>query len=231
MSSNQRPIVVCALEFERAILARKGLGRIADLQCCGPGPDHVRAWAARTEPGKQPVILCGAAGALNERMAHGSAHVISEVVDGLTGRRYRPMSIAAEACVIVSVPHIVTRPEEKANIARAFQADLVDLESAALAEVAQQRGWLWMIVRGVSDGASEALPSGVADWVDDLGRARVSAILLELLRRPALARNLMRLRTHSSAAMDRAGNLIESYLRSRNPATEREGESSGKRGI
>ena len=210
-----RAIIVCPLEFERAVLMHAGIGELAEVDCCGPGVRGVETWAAQIEAGGRLLILCGVAGATSARFKPGTAHVIDEVRNE-RGESWRPEPLLTsgpdDRCVLVTTEQVVTTPDLKANLAKRTGADLVDQESAALAAIAQQRGWNWQIVRGVSDGADDLLPAEIDQWVDEHGRTRHGSVIRALLRRPGLIGHLMRLRQNSHAAMAVAAGLVRSII-------------------
>jgi hypothetical protein len=206
------PVVVCPLEFERRALLGAGLGTRCRVECCGPGAAAVGAWAEGATPAA-PVILCGLAGSARdpyrERAAFAARAVVLE-----DGRLLDPPLGAGPgpAPLIGSADRTLATLAEKAEWARRTGADLVDLESATFARIADERGWRWTVVRGVSDGPRTALPPGLDDWVDDRGRTRLGAVCGAILRRRARIRQLIRLRAAGRAAMRAAAGVIGPML-------------------
>ena len=206
-----RVLVVCPLHFERRALARAGLGRCCTLACSGPGPLAAGRWARGQSP-TGAVILCGLAGSLNTRFAVGTAHSVSSVLVDAGTRLTPPMS--APGGPVVSCPdRTLTSPEAKREWAARSGADLVDLESAAFARVADEHRWRWAIVRGVSDGPETSLPDDIDTWVDPVGRTRIGRVARAMLRGRVSLGQLLRLRTDSSAAMTAAAAVIERMLK------------------
>ncbi len=114
---------------------------------------------------------------------------------------------------VVSCPdRTLTSPEAKRAWAAHSGADLVDLESAAFARVADENRWRWAIVCGVSDGPDTTLPADIDTWVDAGGRTRIGRVARALLRGHVSLGGLMRLHTDGSAAMSAAAALIERML-------------------
>jgi hypothetical protein len=210
-----QPIVVCPLAFERRALHGAGLGTLCRIECCGPGPSAVAAWAEDLAPAA-PVILCGLAGSARDpfrvRRAFAAAAILLD-----DGRRLDPPLGAGPgpAPVIASADRTLTTPAEKADWVRRTGADLVDLESATFARLAVERGWRWTVVRGVSDGPRASLPAGLDEWVDDRGRTRVGAVCRAIVGRRARIRQLIRLRSDSRAAMTAAAEVIRHMLGAR----------------
>ncbi len=217
---DSRPIIVSPLEFERRALRRAGLGQRCRLLCCGPGSGGIQQWAASVTliaPATQPVILAGLAGSLRKTYMTRSAHLISTVI-GDDGRQWAPafgsrvQMTDQSGSIIASSATTLTTPIEKRAFADRSGADLVDRESAAFAEAATQRGWLWAIVRGVSDGVEETLPPQLDDWIDQAGRAKAAAVLGGILRHPGVVRDIGRLRADGLAAMQAVAKLIYTML-------------------
>ena len=207
----RRALVVCPLRFERRALERAGLGRLCTLASCGPGADAAGRWASLQTP-TGAVILCGLAGSLDLRFALGTAHTVSSVlVDDRT--RLTPSMTAPDGPVVSSPGRTLTSVEAKREWAARTGSDLVDLESAAFARVAEENRWRWAIVRGVSDGPDTTLPADIDTWVDAIGRTRPVRVARAVLRGRVSPGRLMRLRTDGSAAMSAAAAVIERMLK------------------
>jgi len=207
------PIVVCPLELERASLARCGLDRLAQLVCTGPGPAAVEAWCAGAAP-RGPVILAGLAGALAPALAPGHAGVVTSVID-TDGSRYTPTLAADAAPVLGAVAvadAIVADDPARAELARETGAALVDLESGAFARCAERAGWIWAVVRGISDGPGAPLPGQAAGWTDARGRTRTGRVVLDLAAAPSLLPDLLRLRRTSRAGLTAVAEVLRGVL-------------------
>jgi nucleoside phosphorylase len=203
-------VIVTALEHERRALERSACGRRARLACCGPGADAIERWASREGfPAGTTVILAGLAGALDHRVAPGTAQLVGTVVD-LDDRRWTP-PVEGDA-IVVQTAAAVTTPQQKQDLSRRTGAALVDLESAAFAAAAETRGWRWAVVRGVSDGPDDRLPESVGDWVDERGRARLAKVCAWLVRKPLDLGCVARLARRSREAMDAVARVLDETL-------------------
>lgn len=218
-AQRERPLLVCALEFERRMLLRAGLGGTAEIHCCGPGVNNVRSWAGQVHPANRVVILCGVAGGLSPKLAPGDAMVMVDVIDPV--RNVRRRSEVVQECSrqsqfplgsIAGSSTIIHNPQAKRELFERTGAQMVDMESAAFAEIAADRGWRWAIVRGVSDGADESLPIEAANWVDERGRTKPLAVAGTLLRRPVLVPTMLRLRRNSALALDSVADLVRKLI-------------------
>ncbi len=204
-----RAIVVCALEFERRLLVRAGVGRICELACCGPGAERVRRWASQQTP-SGAVFLCGLAGALSDTFAVGTACAVATVV--VDDRQIRPSMTESAGAVVACPASTLTTPASKRAWADRTGATLVDLESAAFALIAADKRWDWGIVRGVSDGPDTTLPGGIDTWVDGQGRSRPGRVLRAVLGGRVGVGQLARLRTQGIAAMAAAAVVLQRML-------------------
>jgi hypothetical protein len=208
--------IVSPLEFERRALYRAGLGDRCRLDCCGPGPQGISRWAAGCDA-SAPVILCGLAGSVCRSYVARSAYVPKAVVAD-DGRRLEPTFGPGRAAgpgpapLIGSAERTLTTPRAKQDWAGQTGADLVDLESAAFARTATDRGWPWTVVRAVGDGPQTPLPEGIDAWVDDRGRTLAATVWRAVVRGRAGIGQLIRLRSDSLAAMQAAAEIIRRML-------------------
>lgn len=209
-----RPVILCALEHERAVLARR-LGRCARIIRAGPGPRRAEEAVERlaAENADPPaVILAGLAGAL--RPIEG-AHWIAEVRNR-AGDHWTPTLDLGQRCtdslIALGVETPVLEPEAKRSVRRDTSADLVDCESHAFARACAARGVAWAVVRGVSDAAHESLPAETLRWIDRSGRTRYARAALDLASRPRLIGDARRLARRASQAMNAVADLLAAAL-------------------
>lgn len=217
------PLVLCPLAFERRALLRFGKLPVVTT---GPGAAAIRrAFAARAHwPVREPrlVILAGLAGALDARMPAGSAVAVTRVaLDASTAVMssvaHRGPSLEAAPddrvapVTVIETPDAVLRPADKTRLHAETGADLVDTESRAFATCARDAGLAWAIVRGVSDGAADALPSEVPSFVHERGETSIGRVLAAIARRPALMRELPALARASRAAIRETAFLVDAH--------------------
>jgi hypothetical protein len=219
------PVVVCPLRFEQGELRRHGVGRRATLDCCGLGAAGVREWAGQFTPpspddgGAPRVVLAGIAGGLRPHMSTTTAYVASTIVDS-TSRRWEPTwpgPTGTATAAILQADAVLTTPQSKRDAAARFGADLVDMESAAFAELAAARGWRWTVVRGVSDDDAAALPADIGDWLHPSGRLRPLRIASTLARRPALLGPALRVRADGKSALRSVAAIVNALLEGTDP--------------
>lgn len=211
-------LIICPLQFERRAL-RRALGPRGDVVIVqsGAGPERARQAAQRaaTNGPWRFVALVGVAGALRPMTER--AAIAHTIIDEQGNRWTSPLVEEGDVNVSVSVP-VATAAEKEAIRARTG-GDLVDCESGAFARACEEFGLRWAVVRGVSDGPDDDLPPEVLSWTDDRGALRLCRLLVDLLRRPSLLGEAMRLGRRSKRAMRAAAELVEVLLDANRDAT------------
>jgi len=139
----------------------------AVLLCGGIGYEAgKRAAEAVIEHAKPSLLIAaGLAGGLKPKWTLGRTMVAAEVVDEATGRRFK--TAYGEGTVVSS--REIARASKKRELASRFGADLVDMEGAAVAEVAGAHGLPFLAVKAVSDEMDFELPP-LQGFVDPEGR-------------------------------------------------------------
>ena len=137
------------------------------------------------------LISCGLAGGLASHMKLAQTFVAGLVIDATSGKAW---SNAAGAVTLVSFPSILG-PRQKRELASKFSAQAVDMEAAAVAEVAAQAGVPFVALKSISDELDFPMPP-LQRFIKTNGRLAKARLLWFLLLRPwhwqaaiALARN------------------------------------------
>ncbi len=126
----------------------------------------MRAAEAVIEYAKPSLLIAtGLAGGLKPEWTLGRAMVAAEVVDEATERRFK--TAHGQGTVVSS--REIARAAKKRELASRFAADLVDMEGAAVAEVAEAHGLPFLAVKAVSDEMDFELPP-LQEFVDAEGR-------------------------------------------------------------
>ena len=86
--------------------------------------------------------------------------------------------------LLLCVPRPLMTPFEKREARRRTGADLVDMESAAVARHAEGRGERFLWIKAISDTAAEPLPAWVVEVFGAQGEIDGHALLQAILRRP-----------------------------------------------
>jgi adenosylhomocysteine nucleosidase len=121
------------------------------------------------------VISIGPAGALSDNLKTGdlvSAQTCRRVLQSTISPAVAASSLLqGEACalksarVIVSVESFVATSAERGRLRETYQADLVDMSAADIAEVCATREVPYVIIREITDRADEDAPRAFADVV------------------------------------------------------------------
>jgi adenosylhomocysteine nucleosidase len=123
----------------------------------GIGEKFARLAAEAVVDYAQPKLLmsAGIVGAISPGLKVGAVGGIREVVDAATGARY-PARRGGEWVLVTSQD--VSDAAEKQALRTKFGADVVDMEGAAVAQVAQERGLEFAAVKSISDDAEFVMP-------------------------------------------------------------------------
>jgi nucleoside phosphorylase len=214
-----KPIgIVSALAAEARTLgpaARHGaeLHQLADgalLAVSGIGGSAAAAAARRLVlAGARALASFGMAGGLDPTLICGAVLLPEEVAaaDGIgsiaavsaTSREWRQRLRAAlpDSCIacggrLLTSERPIGQPRAKADAWRHAGAAAVDMESAAIAQVAGQAGIPFIVLRVIVDTAADELPAAVLA-ASGGGRLRLGRLLGELLRAPGEVGALIRL--------------------------------------
>jgi len=205
-----RVLVVAAEEFELAPIRKAVAGGDVEyvFAAKGPGPKLAReAVKSAGEPAAfDSFVSVGLCGALIDELAVGSI-VVGSGVNGINIAAPR-VGTRSHAGPIASIDYIAGTAEEKQRLRRTG-AIAVEMEAAAVLELAQEAGRPFYCVKAVSDTAAESFSVDLNAARDSDGRFRIMHILGQALRSP-LARvpELARLKRNC----DRAANALGDFF-------------------
>jgi adenosylhomocysteine nucleosidase len=181
---SRKLLILTALEMEA-----KALAPVA-------GPTEVRVIGIRavrltpkTIAGADTLILAGLAGALDSRLRVGE--VVMQKFGDWPDLPYRSVEIHTS-------DHPITDPREKARLFAQTAAPVVDMETAVVQRAASVP---LLVLRAISDTAADALPPGMMDCIDDIGRPRKLKFAAAVLKQPGLMGILKRLERDSRTAL------------------------------
>lgn len=196
---------IAALPGEARTLADVETHHTHLVESCGIGPANARAGAERLlARGVDGLVSWGTAGALHADYSPGAMIVFESVVNDAgrcypsdaRWRRAMLMSLAplhAVAARGYSAPHAAASVAAKAALHARTGCAAVDMESAAVAALADTAGVPFIALRVVVDPADFQIPHCALHGLRDDGRAHVAAILKSLARRPQDLPPLLRL--------------------------------------
>ena len=177
-----------------------------------------RAAAGRLEPVLDRVrpgalIIGGVVGALVSKWKVADVVLPGTLIEASTGRRLSPtLPVGPFEGVLVTVSAVAADPQDKKQLRLAHDADWVDMESAALAALAERRGLRWVVVRAVSDTADHTLPADLAALVDETGRVRPLAAAKYVLLKPHRIGTMLRLGRDTAAAAEAMAVTMQQML-------------------
>ncbi len=172
----------------------------------GVGREAATYAAQLINDGHRPhtLISAGFAGALSPNLEHGTVLVPERILDENQQCLY-PLGhsdqslwlggkIIDSKTTLITVDSVITSKEKKAWLRQETHADLVDMESAAVACIAQEAGVQFLAVRAISDTSEETLPPEVSRLSQPQSPMhRFGAALAAIARRPTAVTDLWRL--------------------------------------
>jgi adenosylhomocysteine nucleosidase len=165
------------------------------------------------------VVSAGFAGALGEGLGRGETVSPTRVIrDG-----HEPIALAHVAgegsgsqLTIVTVDRVVVTTVEKRSLLAKTGAQLVDMETWGVADVARQAGLESACIRVVSDTAGQDLPPELAGLVQpQSSMRRFGAALRAVTRRPGSAADMWRLWEHAVVDARTLADALERFIGSR----------------
>jgi adenosylhomocysteine nucleosidase len=210
-----REIAPLVRDWPTRLLSRSDGSMLAECDravavCAGMGRDRARyAFELATSTGPlSSVISVGFAGGLRPGMAKGSIHWPAKVIDAATGEHYACTGDGSGT--LVTVDRVLDR-ESKRQVAQCWNADLADMEAAAVAERTRSRGLPFRTLRAVSDDADDRLPDLNA-FTSKRGQFRQAAFAAFLITHPIWIPAAVRLGHNSGRAAREMARALRQVL-------------------
>jgi adenosylhomocysteine nucleosidase len=212
---------VCAMPIElrplrrRLRLRRSGLGyagRVGDRELIalvtGMGGALARAATVQLLDAVDVewVIVVGITGAIENETPIGTLVLPELVIDGADGSQHRPtpLPLGNALGTMWTTDELILDPAQHADL-RARGVISLDMETAAVAEVCEERGVPWSVVRAISDRASDgSVDAEVFGLSHQDGTVNIAAVARYLVRHPGAVPRLVRLARGSKLATERA---------------------------
>jgi adenosylhomocysteine nucleosidase len=208
--------IVVALASEASVLTTRSsrpehvtsLPDGTGLWLSGMGLDAAqRAAHSLADAGAKALAVFGVAGALDARLRNGSIFCPERVLDergndyivSAPWRTRLQQLLAATPCPLhtqgslLSVRDPLLTTSAKTAAHQQHGALAVDMESAAVAAVARERGLPFLVLRAIVDEVGDTIPSALNNSIDAWGRPRALGLLTALCRHPTLLGELPRL--------------------------------------
>jgi adenosylhomocysteine nucleosidase len=177
---------VALFDLEQAVVAVGGIGERCARHAAETAIDDT-----------QPTLLlsAGIAGAIAPALKVGDVGRVCEVVDVATGQRY-PTNGGEW---VLATSQDVSDASEKHELLTKFGAQVVDMEAAAVGQVAKERGLEFGAIKSISDEAGFEMPP-LMRFIDQNGRFNTVRFLLYVAVRPKWWPALARIRTNTAIA-------------------------------
>lgn len=185
----------------------------------GIGETHARAAAETVTASAQPALLvsAGLAGAVSPRLKIGDVGVIREVIDVATGERYPTRG----GEWILATSQQVSDTAGKQELLTRYGADVVDMEAAAVARVAAEKGLAFAALKSVSDDATFVMPP-MMDFIDNDGKFDTGRFLIYMALHPKCWGTLEKIRSNSRVASVNLCSALEHLTRQYCSSSRRE---------
>ncbi|MCY4210046.1 MAG: hypothetical protein OXE97_03180 [Gammaproteobacteria bacterium] len=227
--------IICALRFEArcftsaTLLAQQPveLNDKTLLILSGMGAPRARQAAQQlVEAGVNCLVSFGAAGALDPALGPGDLMAPQEVCTA--GKKYtvsKTMPAAARehlsrhnvrihSGLLTSASEPLTSAADKQALFRQSGAIAVDMESAAVLDMAQRHGLSACVLRVILDAAHVTLPAAALRRVDAFGKADLPGLIGDLLRSSTQISPLLRLACASRRARRTMRLAAQAWLQS-----------------
>lgn len=190
-------------------------GRVAVAGGIGCRAAQAAALAVVAQYRPQVLISAGLAGALIHSLKVGSVITPNVIVDAASGKEYRSETGGG---VLVTTGEVATSAS-KPMLVEEFHALAVDMEAAAVAQIAQQAGISFRCVKAISDEAAFVMPP-LNKFVDAEGRFQNGRFAAWAMVRPQWWPATMALMRNSSRAARTLCNwLRQNVVSNNNPGT------------
>jgi adenosylhomocysteine nucleosidase len=189
---------IALFNLDRAVVTVGGIGETCARRAAETAIEYA-----------QPTLLisAGIAGAVSPKLKVGDVGRMREVVDVATGQRYPTTG----GQWVLATSQDVSDAAEKRQLLTKYGADVVDMEGAAVAQVAKERGLQFAAVKSISDEAGFEMPP-LMRFIDQNGGFDQGRFLLYVAFRPKWWPVVARIRTNTSIAAANLCREVEHLL-------------------
>jgi hopanoid-associated phosphorylase len=209
---------VTGLEAEARVARRAGL---TALPSGGVAVQTTAIAESLLSGGAEALISFGIAGALAPALTPGCLLVPRAVIDE-TGARYavdsewrmqitnalRAAGLRLDSGDLLGAREAAASPARKAELYRVTGAVAIDLESHLVAQAAARAGRSFLVLRAVSDSATQALPNAAVHGLAANGKPALGRVLLSVARDPRQIPALIKLAGDTRHALAALGSAL-----------------------
>lgn len=181
--------------------------------CSGAGGENARK-AAETlvSNGATHLISWGCAAALSPELKSGDLTLADSLLDTqhvqitidsawhAQVKNSLAKSLSVHTGTLLESLQIVALSSDKKQLHTKTNAIVLDMESVAIAKVAQEKNLPFLAIRAIADPVTMDLPKAVSVAMNDKGKVLISPLLKYLLLHPSELPSLIKLGLHFSAA-------------------------------
>lgn len=180
----------------------------------GVGPDQaLKSWMQFLEIHSVGQVLhFGLSGALNKNLKVGDLLSPSQVVNEENFVVEIPSLKGVSSGRLVTVKAPLKNQNEKQDFATRFKADLVDMETFSLINLAQERRIIYQSLRGIFDELSDDI-ADLGEPYSPEGDVQASKIALNLIKNPSLIFKLPPLQKRVSLIQKKMKPVIEAFIK------------------
>jgi adenosylhomocysteine nucleosidase len=207
-------IVLFALEREAAPFRRQARElKSVRIHVSGIGRNRTRLALEKifSESNSRPcIIAAGFCGALQPDLKVGDVVIASEVIDQ-SGHSW-PISgkidhLEQRKLRLLTVNHLIATAADKKRLGEVHKADVVDMETATVAELCTARGVPFMAVRAVSDAVDTELSPQLVRLLSG-GHVSAWKAIRALVGKPSLLGEFRRLAKDTRLAARKLGEML-----------------------
>lgn len=185
-------------ELEFALVVVAGIGRT---------PAQRAAQIAIREARPEVLVSAGFAGAAKTTSRVGDVLSAGQVVDAANGMRHN----ASGGNAVIVTAAGVTGMAEKRKLAAQFGADAIDMEAAAVAQVASEHGIPFAALKAISDELDFVMPP-MDPFVTEDGRFRTVSFVRYVALRPRRWKSVLQLARNSAQAGAKLSTAVEHLI-------------------
>lgn len=155
------------------------------------------------------VLTCGFAGGLNP------AHPLGQVLfDDAQGGRFKNQlaHLGAQAGRFIHSDRVVVTTQEKAQLREKSGGDAVEMESSAIVPACHERGIPVIVLRVISDTATEDLPMDFNRFSRPDGSLSMPRLLLGIAKAPSTIPELIRFQGRLKQAAKNLATTLDRFL-------------------
>jgi adenosylhomocysteine nucleosidase len=182
------------------------------VSLAGTGANNAeRATQQLIAAGAQQIISWGCAGALAPYLKSGDL-IIPETIQTLSGAKVSTNTVLRTHIIkrlgqqtyfeetLLESATIVASAQEKSILFQTTIAIAVDMESAAAAQICQQKKIPFIAIRSIADPANFDLPKAISHSIDSEGSVNLTQLIFYIICHPSELPSLVRLGYHFKAA-------------------------------